>query len=147
MTETDKKDSNLPFDGITAEALSKLIESKSIHALAALGGCESLLKQLKTSQNLGLEPLSQSEKQFTNQATVKNDTFHERRAIFGTNKLPEPKLKSFWEFVWKALHDKTLIILMAAAVLDIAIGIYKLLAPERDPYSIIGGCAIVIASK
>jgi P-type Ca2+ transporter type 2C len=215
MAETDKKDSNLPFDGVTAEALSKLIESKSINALAALGGCETLLKQLKTCQNQGLstsletaslslgpwinlasEPSSLSKKdtegilivpsvakktpddlaesqtlsnlmdrfvdrirlrnskkenhsrgELVGQATMNNDPLHERRAIFGTNKLLEPKLKTFWEIVWKALQDKTLISLMVAAALDLGIGIYKLQAPKRDPYSIIGGFAIVAASK
>jgi Ca2+-transporting ATPase len=43
--------------------------------------------------------------------------------VFGTNKLPEKKLKSIWELVWIAYNDKVLILLSIAAVISLAVGI------------------------
>ncbi len=56
----------------------------------------------------------------------------ERRKRFGTNSLPEPVTISFLEFVWEALHERTLIVLMVAAVAEIAIGIYKTIADNES---------------
>lgn len=69
------------------------------------------------------------------------------RSRFGSNKLPEPVSKNFLEFVWEALKDKTLIVLMFAAALEISIGIYKSwFAPQKDQLALIDGGAILVAS-
>jgi Ca2+-transporting ATPase len=47
----------------------------------------------------------------------------DRQRVFGTNKLPEKKLKSIWELVWIAYNDKVLILLSIAAVISLAVGI------------------------
>lgn len=45
------------------------------------------------------------------------------------------------------MHDKTLVVLMVAAALEIGIGIYKSwFASEKDQLALIEGGAIVIAS-
>jgi Ca2+-transporting ATPase len=43
--------------------------------------------------------------------------------VFGTNKLPEKKLKSIWELVWIAYNDKVLILLSFAALVSLVVGI------------------------
>ncbi|KAJ3308050.1 plasma membrane calcium [Blyttiomyces sp. JEL0837] len=74
------------------------------------------------------------------------DPFAERKVVFGNNTLPEPEMKTLWQFAWEALQDKTLIILCAAAVADVAIGIYKAtFAEEKDPYGFVDGVAIILA--
>jgi Ca2+-transporting ATPase len=52
-----------------------------------------------------------------------HDRFSDRQRVFGTNKLPEKKLKSIWELVWIAYNDKVLILLSIAAVISLAVGI------------------------
>jgi Ca2+-transporting ATPase len=42
---------------------------------------------------------------------------------YGINKLPEARFKSLIELIWLALHDRTLIMLMIAACISLAIGI------------------------
>jgi Ca2+-transporting ATPase len=75
------------------------------------------------------------------------DQVEKQKVVFGTNALPEAVSKHFLEFVWEALHDKTLIVLMFAAALEIGIGIYKqFFAVERDELALIDGGAILIAS-
>ncbi|KAL2801543.1 hypothetical protein BJX63DRAFT_417160, partial [Aspergillus granulosus] len=48
-----------------------------------------------------------------------------RQRVFGTNKLPEKKLKSIWELVWIAYNDKVLILLSFAALVSLVVGIPK----------------------
>jgi Ca2+-transporting ATPase len=55
-------------------------------------------------------------------------------------------LKTFLEFVWEAVQDRTLMVLMGAAALEIGIGIYKQwFAVKRDSLALIDGGAIVVA--
>ncbi|KAL4766981.1 calcium ion P-type ATPase [Aspergillus nidulans var. acristatus] len=51
------------------------------------------------------------------------DRFVDRQRVFGTNKLPEKKLKSIWVLMWIAYNDKVLILLSIAAVVSLAVGI------------------------
>ncbi|KAJ4748349.1 Calcium-transporting ATPase [Rhynchospora pubera] len=46
-----------------------------------------------------------------------------RRNAFGSNTYPHKKGKCFWVFLWEACQDLTLIILMVAAALSLALGI------------------------
>ncbi|KAI8613379.1 PMCA-type calcium-translocating P-type ATPase, partial [Chytriomyces sp. MP71] len=72
--------------------------------------------------------------------------FATRKETFGDNVLPEPALHSFWEFVREALKDQTLIILIIASVVDVAIGIYKTaFAATKDPLGFVDGVAIIVA--
>jgi magnesium-transporting ATPase (P-type) len=45
----------------------------------------------------------------------------EHRAVYGSNKLPDPELDTFWHFLQEALfEDTTLIILEVSAVVQLA---------------------------
>ncbi|KAF8400230.1 hypothetical protein HHK36_013527 [Tetracentron sinense] len=48
-----------------------------------------------------------------------------RRNAFGSNTYPRKKGRSFWMFLWEAFQDLTLIILMVAAAVSLALGIKK----------------------
>lgn len=71
---------------------------------------------------------------------------HLRREAFGSNRMPEPVSKSLLAFMWDALKDKTLIVLMIAAAVEIAVGIYKAIKDD-DTLGIIDGVAIIVAGK
>ncbi|MQL95173.1 hypothetical protein Taro_027835, partial [Colocasia esculenta] len=46
-----------------------------------------------------------------------------RKNAFGSNTYPRKKGRSFWVFLWEAWQDLTLIILMIAAAVSLALGI------------------------
>jgi Ca2+-transporting ATPase len=57
--------------------------------------------------------------------------WEERRAVYGANSLPPPRSKSFLMFSWEALQDKTLIFLIIAALVEVAVGIYKAVSADE----------------
>ena len=55
-----------------------------------------------------------------------------RRDVFGSNIIPPKPPKTFLELVWEALQDITLIILEIAAVVSLALSLYKPPKAEVD---------------
>ena len=78
--------------------------------------------------------------------TTADQGFVERRAFYGTNALPEPVSKTLLQFMWEALQDKTLIVLIVAAVVEMSIGIYKFMS-KNDSLALLDGGAIIVAGK
>lgn len=68
----------------------------------------------------------------------------QRQMVYGTNTMPEPVRTSLWKFMLDTLKDKTLIVLCIAAVVEIAVGIYKTIH-DNNNIAIIDGVAIIIA--
>nr|DAD29591.1 TPA_asm: hypothetical protein HUJ06_031059 [Nelumbo nucifera] len=64
-----------------------------------------------------------------------------RQKIYGFNQYVEKPPKSFWIFVWEALQDLTLIILIVCAVISIGVGI----ATKGWPEGIYDGLGIVLS--
>ncbi|KAJ1569909.1 hypothetical protein HK096_010447 [Nowakowskiella sp. JEL0078] len=119
--------------------LNSLLDPKSLEKLAELGGVSEIVKKLRTDPLTGLK------------SGVENPTGQEepsdassRRSYYGTNILPKPKQKSFFEFVWDAMHDKILILLSVAAVVEIAIGIYKTVTGSEQ-FGYLDGVAVTVA--
>lgn len=54
--------------------------------------------------------------------------FSDRRRIFGENRLPKPKHKSFLQLAWLAFNDKLIFLLTASATVSLALGIYEAVA-------------------
>lgn len=156
--------------------LNKLLNPKSFAAFRALGGLRGLEKGLRTDVQSGLSadekdldgtvtfaevvgsepqpktasPVEQPPRQTTNSqpATSSGESFGDRRRIYGTNKLPERKLKTIWELAWIAYNDKVLILLTIAAVISLAVGIPQSLHPAnpKEPgVEWVEGLAILIA--
>ena len=156
--------------------LNKLLNPKSFGAFRALGGLRGLEKGLRTDVQSGLSmdettldgtvgfedvSVSQSSPKTgsptapppartgTTQTTSKsNESFQDRRRVYGTNKLPERKMKTIWELAWIAYNDKVLILLTIAAIISLAVGIPQTLHPT-DPnepgVEWVEGLAILIA--
>ncbi|XP_072958999.1 probable calcium-transporting ATPase 8, plasma membrane-type [Typha angustifolia] len=64
-----------------------------------------------------------------------------RQNIYGANTYVEKPPRSFWMFVWDALHDKTLIILIFCALISVTVG----LATEGWPKGIFDGLGIILS--
>jgi len=54
----------------------------------------------------------------------------ERRRVFGRNKLPEIRMKSFLELIWDAMKDPILIVLTIAGIISMMLGLF---VPEPKP--------------
>ena len=147
------------FD-IGPDEMIKLIDPKNPEGYAALGGAEGLSKRLHSNLETGLSSsgwaLSEGDAEGGRRGSKAGhhhsgaDPHEERKRVFGTNTLPEPVSKSIFRFMFDALKDKTLIMLLIAAAAEIAIGIYKArFAPEeeRDTLAVIDGVAIVVAGE
>ena len=78
--------------------------------------------------------------------------------MFGSNVIPPKPPKTFLQLVWEALQDITLIILEIAAIVSLALSLYKpphddsadpdsegFVEEEEDEHGWIEGCAILIA--
>ncbi len=118
---------------ITIEKLIDLVDPKNPALLKELGGPSGLAEKLHSNIEKGL--------------SNNNQILEEQKRIYGDNKLPEPISHTLLEFVWEALKDQTLIVLMVAAAIEVAIGIYEIVGPSRDPLALIDGAAIICASK
>ncbi|KAL2861022.1 cation-translocating P-type ATPase [Aspergillus lucknowensis] len=130
--------------------LDKLLNPKNFGAFGAFGGLRGLEKGLRTNVQSGLsvdETVLDGMVNFNEAvshtfvpapksafpaplvpscdtiADELQDRFADRQRVFGTNKLPEKKLKSIWELVWIAYNDKVLVLLSFAALVSLAVGI------------------------
>lgn len=72
---------------------------------------------------------------------VRSDTISTRQKIYGSNHYTEKPPRTFWMFVWDALQDLTLIILMVCAVVSIGVG----LATEGWPKGMYDGAGILLS--
>ena len=89
------------------------------------GGINGISRKIKTSLEDGI---SETE-------------IETRQKLYGTNKHAEKPPRSFWMFVWDALHDLTLIILMVCAVVSLVVG----LATKGWPKGIYDGLGIIFS--
>ncbi|KAK4776000.1 hypothetical protein SAY87_023961 [Trapa incisa] len=94
---------------ICAEELGSIVEGHDTKKLKFHGGVDGIAEKLSTS--------------FTNGLSTMSELMDRRQEIFGTNKFAESQSRGFWVFVWEALHDMTLMILAACAVVSLIVGI------------------------
>ena len=113
---------------ITQEILDSLNVEQSRETnkqdLDKLGGVEGLAKALGVNFDTGLT----------------HEQVLTQRAKYGTNKFPESPMKTFFGLLTEALSDTTLLILVAAATVSLAIG-----SVEDPEQGWIEGVAIFIA--
>ncbi|KAF2257891.1 calcium-translocating P-type ATPase, partial [Lojkania enalia] len=178
-TEADFEVENNKF-AFSPGQLSKLLNPKSLGAFYALGGLEGLEKGLRTNRQAGLSVDEQylddtttfeattprtshtPSKQFSDQAPNCSDStpaapskeaFADRKRVFSDNRLPERKPQSI-QLAWMAYNNKALILLTAAAVISLALGLYQTFSVEPKPgtpkiewiegVSIIAAIAIIV---
>ncbi|XVF40837.1 hypothetical protein PTKIN_Ptkin01aG0148400 [Pterospermum kingtungense] len=110
--------------GIGADELAFIVRSHDMKSFEDHGGVEGLAKKVSVPLTDGVVPTDISL----------------RQNIYGYNKFAEKPARSFWMFVWEALHDLTLIILMICAAVSIGVGI----ATEGWPAGMYDGLGIVL---
>ncbi|KAM0039261.1 putative P-type Ca(2+) transporter [Helianthus debilis subsp. tardiflorus] len=95
--------------GIALEQLVSMTRDHNIAALLQYGGVKGLSEMLKTDPDRGV-PGDDNE-------------LSDRRIAFGSNTYPVKEGRSFLRFIWEALKDLTLIILIVAAAVSLVLGI------------------------
>lgn len=82
-------------------------------------------------------------------ARREGERYVDRKRIFKDNRLPVKKGKSLLQLMWITYNDKVLILLSAAAVVSLAVGLYQTFGtphtPENPPIQWVEGVAIVVA--
>ncbi|XP_042049557.1 calcium-transporting ATPase 4, plasma membrane-type-like [Salvia splendens] len=110
---------------IHPDKLGSLVASYDIKTLTKLKGIDGLADRLNVSLEKG----------------VNSSDVPARQSIYGANRYTEKPSKGFWVFVWEALHDLTLIILIVCAVVSIGVG----LATEGWPKGTYDGLGIILS--
>ncbi|KAL5546364.1 hypothetical protein UlMin_006051 [Ulmus minor] len=110
---------------IHPDELAAIIRSHDIRALKSYGGVRGVARKVSVSLNDG----------------VSETDLPVRENVFGANRFAEKQSKGFLMFVWDALHDLTLIILMVCALVSIGVGI----ATEGWPKGLYDGAGIIIS--
>ncbi|OTB11180.1 hypothetical protein K445DRAFT_16030 [Daldinia sp. EC12] len=175
--EADFEVENNPF-AYSPGQLTKMFNPKSLSAYYKLGGLTGIEKGLRTNRDTGLSPdekhlegqvtfeeaTSRSSKPAkdtseTPQAPAvhseagrghgSDEHFIDRKRVYGDNRIPEKKGKSFLELVWITYNDKVLILLSIAAVVSLAVGLYQTFGGEHEngepSVEWIEGVAIIVA--
>ncbi|KAI0377740.1 calcium-translocating P-type ATPase [Hypomontagnella monticulosa] len=78
-----------------------------------------------------------------------DEQFIDRKRVYGDNRIPEKKGKSFLQLVWITYNDKVLILLSVAAIVSLAVGLYQTFGGEHEngqpSVEWIEGVAIIVA--
>ena len=61
-----------------------------------------------------------------------NRGYSDRRRVFGENRLPPPRQRSFLQLCWLAMNDKLIFLLMASATVSLALGIYQAVQVQQN---------------
>ncbi|KAK8036781.1 calcium p-type atpase [Apiospora phragmitis] len=176
--EADFEVKNNPF-AYSPGQLTKMFNPKSLAAFYALGGLSGMEKGLRTNRDTGLsvdeknldgsvslQDVAKKDVKLTTEGVESpspktpvgrtntagheiNDAFSDRKRVYGDNRIPEKKGKSFLQLVWITYNDKVLILLSVAAVVSLAIGLYQTFGTAHDPehpgVEWVEGVAIIVA--
>ncbi|XP_004303081.1 PREDICTED: calcium-transporting ATPase 4, plasma membrane-type-like [Fragaria vesca subsp. vesca] len=110
---------------ISPDELASFVRSHDNKGLEARGGVEGVAGNISVSLKEG----------------VVSSKIPGRQDVFGLNRFMEKPSKGFWMFVWEAIQDLTLIILMVSAVVSIGVGI----ATEGWPKGMYDGLGIILS--
>ncbi|MED6133506.1 putative calcium-transporting ATPase 11, plasma membrane-type [Stylosanthes scabra] len=93
--------------GIEPDELAEIVRSHDTKSLERNEGVEGLAKRVCVSLQDG----------------VHSQDISHRQKIYGCNRFTEKPQRSFWMFVWDAMQDLTLMILIVCAVISVGVGI------------------------
>ncbi|CAL8169547.1 unnamed protein product [Prunus armeniaca] len=110
---------------IHPDELASITRGRDIKALKMHGGIHGILRKVSVSLDEG----------------VKDSNIPIRQNVYGLNRYTEKPPGTFFMFVWEALQDLTLIILLVCAVVSIGVGI----ATEGWPKGMDDGVGILIS--
>lgn len=137
--------------------MNKLLNPKSLPAFVALGGLSGIAQGLRTDIYAGLSADETSldgkvtfeevvdfrakVRDFGNSSSPRQvavrgssgDPFHDRIRVYGQNKIPGKKATPLWKLMWIAYNDAVLLLLTAAAVISLALGLYETFGAKHEP--------------
>ncbi|KAK2591361.1 plasma membrane calcium [Conoideocrella luteorostrata] len=172
-TEDDFHVDKNPF-AFSPGQLNKLLNPKSLAAFQALGGLRGISRGLQTNTSSGLNcdetsvPNTVSFDEAVRSSSTlgsitcnkntsppgsnnsSSDAFADRIRVYKRNVLPARKPTPLWKLMWNAYNDKVLILLTAAAIISLALGLYETFGVEREagappPVDWVEGVAICVA--
>ncbi len=109
---------------LLASDLAAIVHERNTRRIAALGGLDSLARRVITvDPALGIEPATPPAR-----ASAQREALW---AAFGRNRIPQKDAPRLWVYIVDAMRDKMLLLLMGAAAVSIAIGVYEALAMGR----------------
>lgn len=111
------------FD-IEPDELASIVGSHNSKALVSHGGVDGFATKISVSLNDGI---------FASDLPL-------RQKVYGFNKFIEKRSRPFWMFVWDALQDLTLMILIVCAAVSIGVGI----ATEGWPKGMYDGLGVIL---
>ncbi|KFY76785.1 hypothetical protein V499_03662 [Pseudogymnoascus sp. VKM F-103] len=123
--------------------IAEMIASKSLTEFQALGGLAKLAQGLRTDLLTGLS-LDEAWLHGTvrsGSASLATAARHQesyqvlqaRRAVYGTNRLPDQKTKGIFELMILALSDKVLVLLSVVAIISLSLGLYQAFGQPHKP--------------
>uniref|UniRef100_A0A7N0TUM8 Calcium-transporting ATPase n=1 Tax=Kalanchoe fedtschenkoi TaxID=63787 RepID=A0A7N0TUM8_KALFE len=92
--------------------LTSLVRDKDLNAVSQVGGVDGVVSMLNTAKYDGIVTEDDMEAELA-----------ARRQAYGSNTYRKPKPKGFFEFVYEAFKDITILILMGCAALSLGFGI------------------------
>ncbi|XP_028076057.1 putative calcium-transporting ATPase 11, plasma membrane-type isoform X2 [Camellia sinensis] len=110
--------------GVEPDELASVVRSHDSKGMETHGGVEGFARKISVSLNDG----------------VVSTDIPLRQKVFGLNKFVEKPSRPFWMFVWEALQDLTLIILIVCAAVSVGVGI----ATEGWPKGMYDGLGIIL---
>ncbi|KAJ6380870.1 hypothetical protein OIU77_029713 [Salix suchowensis] len=111
--------------GIDPDELASIVREHGMKGLKKNGGVDGIAEKVSVSFEEG----------------VRTSDVSTRQKIYGCNRYTEKPPRSFLMFVWEALQDLTLIILMVCALVSIGVGI----ATEGWPKGMYDGLGIILS--
>ncbi|KAI4300812.1 hypothetical protein L6164_034146 [Bauhinia variegata] len=110
---------------IHPDEIASTVRAHDFKNFVKLGGVEGVARKLSVSVDEG----------------ISEDSVNSRQQIYGFNRYTEKPARTFLMFVWDAMHDLTLIILMVCALVSIGVGI----ATEGWPKGMYDGLGIILS--
>ncbi|KAJ4160183.1 hypothetical protein NW754_003308 [Fusarium falciforme] len=149
----------------SAAQLHKLFKSRTNNALRAFGGLAGLSAGVRTNVKAGVSADEdvldgvvslQDAIQGVGAATESQEHslvpsipggFTDRRRVYGENRVPKNKPKTFLQLLWLAFDDKLMFLLTASATVSLALGIYQSVTNKKGGARLewVEGVAILIA--
>ncbi|WQF79137.1 Putative P-type ATPase, HAD superfamily, P-type ATPase, transmembrane domain superfamily [Colletotrichum destructivum] len=147
LIENRNPNSLIAFEGLTGLATGLLADID-----AGLGVDENIIDGAISTPNTyrsnqDMSASSQTNSKSFTKLTSAAGNFTDRRRIYGENRVPGRKPKTFLQLLWMAFNDKLMFLLTASATVSLALGIYQSVADAGQGTSIewVEGVAIIVA--
>lgn len=126
-----------PFS-VSPGTLERMVEQRSLELLHTVGGLRGLAAALRTdcSSGISVEEAITDDNPERNQSgstRAPKDPHAVRKRIFGSNRLPEKRIKSILDLMWNAFNDKVLLLLTIVATISLAVGLYQTFGLPHQP--------------